>query len=151
MFYLTNSCSFAAHSATAHGAECSVPKNYFINGAQAEGAENALFFEPQDHHFQVSYKIHLNSKGTEESLIETQMGIYGTCQPISPITLDGLSGHCATYGDEKEQYFEARLCLEETETGCTELEFTVLTHHGDIEDIKASPAFKTLLAGIRKG
>ena len=151
MYRLTHDCCFAAHSAAAHGAAFSVPQNYFINGAPSEGDENALLFESPDHHFQVSYKIHLNSKGTEASLIDTQMGIYGTCQPVSPITLDGLRGHCATYGDENEQYFEARLCLEETEAGCTELEFTILTHHGDIEKIKASPAFKMLLEGIRKG
>ncbi|MCI8332829.1 MAG: hypothetical protein HFE78_08405 [Clostridiales bacterium] len=145
MFQLTSELHFAIA-----GAEICVPKDYYLHGDSAEAAENTLTFTSSDKRYQVTYKVHANSKGTEQALIDTQMGIYNICNPISAITVGGLTGHCATYGDDNEQYFEARLLLEEGETGCAELEVTLRTHHGDIEQIKASPAFKNLLSGIHK-
>ncbi|MCI8589166.1 MAG: hypothetical protein HFE77_00390 [Clostridiales bacterium] len=145
MYLLKNKTCFETS-----GVAITVPENYYLLGDSADAAENTLVFTSPDRHFQVVYKVHTNNLGTKEALIDTQMGIYGTCRPIETVMFGGLAGHCATYGDDNEQIYEARLLIEASVAGCTALEVTVRTYHGDIEKVKASPTFKTLLAGIRK-
>jgi len=45
---------------------------------------------------------------------------------------------------------EAWLTIDPTEEGDILFVFSVRTSHGDIEKVKDSPVFKSLLAGIRK-
>jgi len=144
MYLLKNSCYFELN-----GIVFKVPENYYIDAGNTGGDENDLFFESFDRSFQVSYKMKYNCAGIKESLSNTQLFIFDACQPIEEIKHNGLKWYCTTYGDEKEQYFDARFLIEETDSGSTEFEFSILTYNGDIERIKKSSEFKELFYGIQ--
>ena len=67
---------------------------------------------------------------------------------MEEIEVNGLKGHCFTYGGKVDQYFEARFSVDK-ESG-TEFAFTIHTENHDIESIMASPQFNKLLYVIGK-
>ncbi len=116
----------------------------------SECIDGGLAFYAIDGSHTVIYEILHDGKGTKKTLLETQKEDYGKNWEIEDIELNGLKGHCSTYGESYIQFYEARFLLGETEKGCTEFAFVVYTRNHDIEEIKASDHFKKLLNGIRK-
>ena len=145
MFLLKNDCRFELEGVT-----FTVPKNYYIDADNANADENTLFFEPLGHDFQVSFKIDYQCGSVQNALTDFQLMMFNDCEPIQEIEHNGLKGFCSTFGNGREQYYEARFLVEGTARGCTVFEFTALTYQGNIAKIKESPEFKQLFDSIQK-
>lgn len=147
MFLLKNECSFELN-----GIRITVPSNYYIDGSPDYLHENKLSFYPLDKSFEASYEVVEWEKGTKESFLEYARGgkSYNDFPPIEEFENNGLNGHHATYGDHKNQYYEARFLLDGTESHNIQLVFFIRTENQDIEEIKSSVEFKKLLNNVRK-
>lgn len=145
MCLFRNGCRFEID-----GIAVSVPENYCICPDVECCFENALFFVPPDGSFRVSYEMHSDCMGTKETLLQVQSQIetLHKAGTVEEIEVNGLKGHCFTYGGKVDQYFEARFSVDK-ESG-TEFAFTIHTENHDIESIMASPQFNKLLYGIGK-
>ena len=143
MFILRDNCQFKINKVV-----FIVPKDYYIEASNTDLDNNTLCFASPDKSFVVSYRLVCNHKNIKEALSDPQMFIFDECQPIEEMEHNGLKWYHSTYGDEKEQYYDARLIIKETNNVRIEFEFSILTYNGDIERIKASPEFRELFDRI---
>ncbi len=150
MFILKEKCQFKISKVV-----FTVPKDYYIEVSNTDLDNNMLCFSPPDKSFVVCYRLVCNSKKIRDVMdIKYRLLIflsllYAQYQPSQKIEHNGLIGYCTTYGDEKEQYYEARFLIDEPDSDIIEFEFSILTYNGDIERIKKSPEFKELFDGIQ--
>ncbi len=86
------------------------------------------------------------SKAELENWLSPECGFI-SLTPITPIQMNGLSGHFLLYKNRQAQYYEARFDLGEGE----ELSFLTETRERgkDIRQIVVSPPFQAALEGIR--
>lgn len=147
MFLLKNECSFELN-----GISITVPSNYYIDGSPEDVLENKLSFYPLNKSFEVSYEVVEWDKGTKESILEYERGYksFNKFPPIEEFENNGLKGHHATYGNQINQYYEARFLLEGTDIDNIQFVFYIRTENQDIEEIKSSGEFEKLLNGVRK-
>lgn len=82
--------------------------------------------------------------GTRERLEEASCN-FKLLSEITPITLNGLSGHWATYRTRCEEYYEVRFAL----PGKSQLALTVEKKGDNIKAVMDSQEFKIALEGIR--
>lgn len=79
-----------------------------------------------------------------ESWLSPECG-FTALVPVTPIALNGLSGHFLLYQNKQAQYYEARFDLGEGE----ELSFLAETRGKDLLGIVSSEEFKAALNGIQ--
>ena len=150
MFILRDKCQFKISKVV-----FTVPKDYYIKAGHTDFDNNILCFAPPDECFVVCYRLVCNSNkrwdviNIKEKLLILLSLLYDQYQPSKKIEHNGLIGYCTTYGDGKEQYYEARFLIDEPDSNIIGFEFSVLTYNGDIERIKKSPEFKELFDGIQ--
>lgn len=80
--------------------------------------------------------------------LETRFFPECGCVPLSPVTpiqLNGLSGHFVFYRDLQKQYYEARFDL----TDGDQLSFSVEAQGKDIRRLMDTPECKAVLTGIQ--
>ena len=85
-----------------------------------------------------------NEAGTREGL-EEQSCNFKPLSEITPITLNGLSGHWVTYSTPREEYYEVRFALPNK----VQLILIVEKAGGNIKAVMDSQEFKIALEGIR--
>lgn len=144
MIILKNFCFETA------GINITIPDGYLLDTSGNYIGEDVINIESADGDYNVVYNVDYNFSGTKESLTEMQQETFHKVQLIEEIETNGLKGHKSTYGNEKNQYFEARFLIDESDEGTTELSIVIETSNNDIEKIKASPEFKELLDGIQR-
>ena len=143
MYILRDRCLFGINKVN-----FTVPENYSIDTKETDLGDDIICFLSPDESFTVSYKLVHTNQDTKQALSDSQMGLFDECQPIEEIEHNGMKGYSTTYGDDTEQYIDARFIIGKTDSESTEFEFSILTYHGDIERIKMSPEFRELFDSI---
>ncbi|MCI8331685.1 MAG: hypothetical protein HFE78_02530 [Clostridiales bacterium] len=145
MYILRDRCQFRINKVV-----FSVPKDYSIDAKETDLEHDVLCFWHPDKSFVARYKLVCDNvhEDIKEELSKPQMFIFDTCQPIEEIEHNGMKGYATTYGDEKEQYYEAIFIIKETNNFRIAFAFSIITYHGDIKRIKVSPEFRELFDSI---
>jgi len=66
---------------------------------------------------------------------------------VTPIVLNGLSGHCVAYTDGRNGNFEARFSLPDNQ----QVYFYIITEQGvDIEEVMKTQEFQAALSAVRR-
>ncbi len=99
--------------------------------------------------YRIDYDLAENRLGTKEEFLEYQTNLAERAFPIEEIEINGFNGYHSTFYTKKEQHYEIRFLIDETEDGYNEFRFA-LTAENNIEDIKSSETFKKFLNGISK-
>ena len=86
----------------------------------------------------------------KQTILHYYQGPFDIYEPIKAIQINGLHGYEVTFGNLREDRYEAWFSIDPTEEGDNLFVFSIRTYHDDIEKVKASPMFQSLLTGIRK-
>ena len=86
----------------------------------------------------------------KQTILHYYQGPFDIYEPIKAIQINGLHGYEVTFGNLREDRYEAWFSIDPTEEGDNLFVFSIRTYHDDIEKVKALPMFQSLLTGIRK-
>lgn len=84
-----------------------IPEDYFLDTDPEEDANNCIRLWAPGKHYSVVIRVDENSRGSEMELAYVLQGMNPKIlHPIRPISVNGLSGHHATYRNTRTQYYE---------------------------------------------
>ena len=108
------------------------------------------FFRPGRVKFIVICETKQQTDDIKQTILTYYQASFDIYTPIKAIQINGLQGYEVTFGNQREDRYEAWFTIDPTEEGDNLFIFSIRTYHGDIEKVKASPMFQSLLTGIRK-
>ena len=108
------------------------------------------FFRPGRVKFIVVCETKRQPGDIKQTMLSYYQAPFDLYTPIKAIQINGLQGYEVTFGNQREDRYEAWFTIGPTEEGDNLFVFSIRTYHGDIEKVKASPMFQSLLTGIRK-
>lgn len=128
-----------------------IPDGFLIDPAPAAIPENGLIAYTPDERYIVEWDVERNCHGTKEELEELffEGSPFVSLCPITPISVNGLSGHQVMCRSNDGQRWEMRFAAGEG----VELSVCVYTNlkNGNIEDAKDAEFMKEVLAGLGAG
>ena len=97
------------------GASFVIPEGFFLDSAPFVPADNGLSLHSPDDKYDLTLSFDNQAQSTYAMLNSLFSKEYGLkpFQPITPILINGLSGHYALYHGISDQYYEARFQLDE--------------------------------------
>ena len=95
------------------GASFAMPDGFFIEPTPLEPTDNGFMLFSPDDKYVLTISFSEESQPTDAILNSLFSKEYGLepFQPIAPIEINGLTGHCALYHGGRDQYYEARFQL----------------------------------------
>lgn len=126
------------------GASICIPDGFFLETDPDINYERGLSAWNSTQSCLYMWVISENEVGTREGL-EEQSCNFKPLSEITPITLNGLSGHWITYSTPREEYYEVRFALPNK----VQLILIVEKEGGNIKAVMDSQEFKIALEGIR--
>lgn len=146
-----------------YGLAFALPEGFFLETQTEVGQEDGLEFWSEDEALQMHIDFFCDDENSEETLKSwflpdpvTGAFNYVLLEPISPVSLDGISGYTAIYrssddGEKHEEYYELRLDLGKTEDGYLQFAIVLQVHKGNVYDVVNSSLFRNILKNIEKG
>lgn len=90
-----------------------IPEGYFLDTDPEENANNCIRLWDPDKRYSVEIRVDDNTRGSEMELAYVLQGMNPRIlNPIRPTTINGLSGHHATYRNTRTQYYEIWLDID---------------------------------------
>lgn len=133
-----------------HGIEIQIPSGFYLGCDDESLVYNGVTIYSQDESYRMVWQVNEDDEnGTEEGLqyLLEDISKSDVLQPITPIEVNGLHGHCVAYSDGRNGNYEARFSLPEN----SQLYFYIITEKGiSIEDVMNTTEFQTALTAIRK-
>lgn len=145
-----------------YGLSFALPEGFFLETQSEVGQEDGLEFWSEDETLQMHIDFFCDEENSEETLKswflpDSVTGSFNfvLLEPISPVSLDGISGYTAIYrsGDDSEEhkeYYELRLDLGKTEDGYLQFAIVLQVHKGNVYEVVYSSLFRNILKNIEK-
>lgn len=125
-----------------------IPDGFLIDPAPAAIPQNGLIAYTPDERYIVEWDVEEGCHGTKEELEELFLpdSPFIPLCPITPISVNGLSGHQVMCRSNADQRWEMRFSIKDG----IELSVCIYTNmkNGNIEDAKDAEFVKEVLAGL---
>ena len=122
------------HRFYCRGISFQIPDGYFLDSTPGEESDNTIRLYAPDESFAVELRVEEDCDGSQAELASVIHDLTPTVvYPIAPITVNGLSGHHATYRNRRTQYYEVWFDIDDG----VALSLVVETK-GDILDVDAN-------------
>ena len=96
------------HRVHFEGVSFQIPDGFFLDSTYGEESDNTIHLYSSDETFTLELRVEEDCDGAEAELESVISDLSPTVvYPIAPITVNGLSGHHATYRNRRTQYYEA--------------------------------------------
>ena len=107
------------HRFYAHNASFKIPDGYFIDTEPGMEADECIHLWGPNGDYSVEVRMHTDSANAEASLESVLNGMRPTIlKPVSPISINNMTGYEATYRHTRNQYYELWLDIDEGVTMC---------------------------------
>lgn len=98
---------YVNHRFHSKGVSFQIPDGYFLNSEPGEEKDDMLYLYAPDKSFHVMMQIEEDCDGSADELETVLDDMAATVvYPISPVAVNGLSGHHTTYRTKRTQYYE---------------------------------------------
>jgi len=135
---------------TSPGIEIHIPSGFCLGSDDESLVYNGITVYSQDETYRMVWQVSEDEDlSTEEGLqfLLEEMSESDIIQPVTPIVVNGLSGHCVAYTDGRNGNYEARFSLPDSQ----QVYFYIITEQGtEIEDVMKTQEFQTALSAVRK-
>ncbi len=132
------------------GVEIHIPAGVYLLPQDEMPIVNGITLVSHDESYRMIWQINEDDEGnTEEGITQLLEDIKPRCivRSVTPITVNGLSGHCAAYNDTRCGNYEARFSLPDNQ----QVYFYIITETGvKIETVMDTPEFQAALNAVRK-
>lgn len=132
------------------GVEIHIPSGCYLASDEEVYVYNGITVYSHDESYRMVWQVNENEdRSTEEGLQDllSEMRESEVLKPITPITVNDLTGHCTAYTDGRNGNYEARFMLPDHQ----QVYFYIITEHGvNIEDVMKTPEFESALNAIRR-
>ena len=128
-----------------------IPNNYYLDLENDEIAADMIHLFSEDMRFLVDLCIQYQTRGAGDELTHVLLDLAcPVIEAMTPFSINGLDGYCATYTSGGDYYHELRLDLWENDEGVTE--FVVIIRTEDVIESKNDVAdIISLIAPMREG
>ena len=135
---------------TASGVEICIPSGFYLGSDEESLVYNGITVYSKEETYRMVWQVNEDEEhSTEEGLLYLleEMRESDIIQPVIPIVVNGLSGHCVAYTDGRSGNYEARFSLPDNQ----QIYFYIITEDGiKIEDVMKTQEFQAALFAIRK-
>jgi len=135
---------------TSSGVEICIPSGLCLGSDDESLVYNGITVYSKDETYRMVWQVNEDEElSTEEGLnyLLEEMCESDIIQPVTPIVLNGLSGHCVAYTDGRNGNFEARFSLPDNQ----QVYFYIITEQGvDIEEVMKTQEFQAALSAVRR-
>ena len=135
---------------TAPGVEIHIPSGFYLGSDDESLVYNGITVYCQDETYRMVWQINEDEdRSTEDGVryLLEEMCESEILLPVTPIVVNGLSGHCAAYTDGRNGNYEARFSLADNR----QIYFYIITEQGvDIEEVMKTPEFQKALTSVHR-
>ena len=135
---------------TSSGVEICIPSGPCLGSDDESLVYNGITVYSKDETYRMVWQVNEDEElSTEEGLnyLLEEMCESDIIQPVTPIAVNGLSGHCVAYTDGRNGNYEARFSLPNNQ----QVYFYIITEQGiEIEEVMRTQEFQAALSAVRR-